>query len=178
MSLDGLTYKQRLFVEAYLGPSNGNASDAARRAGYKNPALLGHRLVKKSAISAAISARLDSAALTTNQILAILSDQATVSVEDFGHVSEHGYTLDLDKARKRGRMHCIKKLKPVRVQVDDGEDQPAYRTEYEIELHNSQTAIELLGKYRGMWAGDLGKPEASNTEPPATDGNTGEPVDA
>jgi len=29
-----LTYKQKLFVEHYLGEANGNATDAARRAGY------------------------------------------------------------------------------------------------------------------------------------------------
>lgn len=35
MASRGLTVKQRLFVEAYVGPAKGNAADAARRAGYK-----------------------------------------------------------------------------------------------------------------------------------------------
>jgi phage terminase small subunit len=39
---DGLTYKQRLFVQAYLGEAKGNATAAARIAGYAgNDATLG-----------------------------------------------------------------------------------------------------------------------------------------
>ena len=34
-----LTLKQRLFVEAYLGKAKGNASEAARLAGYKGNAV-------------------------------------------------------------------------------------------------------------------------------------------
>ncbi|MCA9644748.1 MAG: terminase small subunit [Myxococcales bacterium] len=34
MAARGLTQKQRLFVEAYVGPAKGNATEAARIAGY------------------------------------------------------------------------------------------------------------------------------------------------
>jgi phage terminase small subunit len=160
MSLDGLTFKQRLFVEAYLGESRGNATDAARVAGYRNPNQVGPRLSVKVGIQAAIDARLDSAALTTSRLLAILSDHATASIEDFGRVDESGFVLDLARAGRRGRLHCIKKLKPVKVEVDDGQTDDHGRpirktvTRYEIELHDAQAAIEKLGKYRGMWKAD------------------------
>lgn len=154
MSLDGLTFKQRLFVEAFLGPSAGNAVDAARRAGYRWPQKVAERLVGKSGIAAAISARIDSAALTTSQMLAILSDHATVSIEDFGDIDEYGFRLRLDKAKARRRAHCVKKIKPVRVRIEDdagGDGPPRYQTEYEIELYDAQAAIEKLGKFRGIW---------------------------
>src|SRR5208282_172486 len=51
-----LSYQQRMFVEFYLGESEGSAADAARRAGYRCPETLGPRLVKRSAIRAAIDA--------------------------------------------------------------------------------------------------------------------------
>ena len=52
-----LTYKQRLFVSAYLGEANGNATEAARIAGYADPGIRGHELVKNSKIRAAIDAK-------------------------------------------------------------------------------------------------------------------------
>lgn len=153
MFLDGLTTKQRLFVLAYLGESKGNATDAARRAGYKVPEDSGRRLVRKSPIIAAIQAHLDSAALTTNQILGLLVGHATAEVDDFGHLDASGFRLDLAKARRRGRLHCVRKIRPVRVRVEDGDDggRPRFRTEYELELYDAQKALELLGKFRGLF---------------------------
>lgn len=155
MSLDGLSYRRRLFVEAYLGEANGNATEAARRAGYLNPEVLGPRLVRQSSIRAAISARLDSAALPANRVLAILSDHATFSPEDFAEIDENGIRLDFSKAKKRGRLHCIKKLKAVRIRVEgynpDADAPVEYRTDYEIEFYDAQAALEKLGKYHGLW---------------------------
>jgi hypothetical protein len=51
-----LSYRQRLFVEFYLGESSESAADAARRAGYQSPEKLGPRLVEESGVRAAITA--------------------------------------------------------------------------------------------------------------------------
>lgn len=145
-----LTYKQRLFVEAYLGPSNGNATDAARRAGYANPEI-GRQLLRKIAIRAAIDARLDEAALKTSEILARLSDMATVDVADFIRISDDGRTfaIDLARAKRRGKTHLVKKLKM-------GEHGP------EIQFHDAQAALEKLGRYRGIWQqNEDGNPEVA-----------------
>ena len=155
MSLDGLSYKQRLFVEAYLGPSNGNATDAARRAGYRWPDKVAERLVGKSGIRAAIAARLTAAAIPANHVLAIISDHATASPEDFGDVDENGFRLRLDKAKRRKKLHCIKKLKPVRIRLDDDnadpDSPPQFRTDYEIEFYDAQSALDKIGKFYGLW---------------------------
>lgn len=55
-----LTEKERRFVEAYMGKAIGNASEAARLAGYSSPGELGHRLLKKVEIQAAIDKRQES----------------------------------------------------------------------------------------------------------------------
>lgn len=56
-----LTLKQELFVSAYLGASMGNATDAARRAGYKGNAnqlaSVGTENLRKPAIATAIQAQ-------------------------------------------------------------------------------------------------------------------------
>ena len=41
-----LTVKQHAFVSAYLGEANGNATEAARIAGYKQPMQQGNRLLR------------------------------------------------------------------------------------------------------------------------------------
>lgn len=133
-----LTYKQQLFVSFYLGEAEGNASEAARMAGYALPDKSGSRLVGKSRIRAAIDAKLDEVALTSNEILARLSGHATADIGDFLKFSGGSYILDLDKARKRGKLHLIKKLRPTKFGTA-------------IELHDSQAALVHLGKYRGLF---------------------------
>jgi phage terminase small subunit len=150
---DKLKYKERLFVSYYLGEANGNASEAARLAGYSSPPVLGHRLLKKVHIRAAIEARLAGPALTADEVLARLSDQAAADVGDFLTFSRPEgrgegdkaapvrVRLDLDKARRNGKLPLVKKLK---------------RGKYglEIELYDAQAALVQLGKYHGLFRDD------------------------
>ena len=129
-----------MFVSYYLGVSAGNATDAARRAGYSHPDVLGPRLVKKSSVSAAINARLDQVALTADQILARLSEVATGGVSDFLEVTESGYPrFDFARAKKRGKMKLLRKFKQTETGV-------------EIEAHDPIKALDMLGKFRRLWS--------------------------
>jgi phage terminase small subunit len=144
-----LTYKQRLFVHYYLGESKGNATDAARRAGYRRPNEAGPRLAVKGGIRARIDAQLAGPALAANEVLARLSEQASSSIEPFLRIDSRGRaTLDLAKARKLNKLHLIKKLKRGKFGL-------------EIELYDAQKALELLGKYHRLFAEklDLGGPD-------------------
>jgi phage terminase small subunit len=150
---DKLNYKERLFVSYFLGESNGNATDAARRAGYVHPNKIGPRLAVKVGIRAAIEARLAGPALTADEVLARLSDQAAADVGDFLTFSRPEgrgkgdkaapvrVRLDLDKARRNGKLPLVKKLK---------------RGKYglEIELYDAQAALVQLGKYHGLFRDD------------------------
>lgn len=128
-----------MFLEYYLGESNGNATDAARRAGYAEPDVQGPRLLGNVGIETAINARLDEAALKTNEILARLADQATASIDEFLTIGKDGdYRLDLKKARERGKLHLVKSLKPNKYGIG-------------IELHDAQAALVHLGKYRKLF---------------------------
>lgn len=55
MAKGKLTAKQQVFVDCYAG----NASEAARQAGYKNPGLAGYENMKKHVIQKAIACRND-----------------------------------------------------------------------------------------------------------------------
>ena len=85
-----LTYQQRMFVEFYLGESQGSAADAARRAGYRWPETLGPRLAKTSEARAAIDARVDTAAIAANEVLARIADVATSDLLNFIEVDSDG----------------------------------------------------------------------------------------
>jgi phage terminase small subunit len=135
-----LTDRQRLFVAAYLGPAKGNASEAARIAGYSHPAQVGSRLVHKSAVSEQIKAGLTEVALTSSQILANLSEIADGSLDDYLKVTTRGkVTLDLAKAKKAEKLRLIRKIKIDR------------NGEVQIELHDPIRALDLLGKYRNLF---------------------------
>lgn len=49
-----MTPQRVAFVAAYIGEARGNASEAARIAGYKHPGQEGHRLLKNDEIASAI----------------------------------------------------------------------------------------------------------------------------
>jgi hypothetical protein len=137
-SVAGLTYRQRLFVCAYLGTAAGNATEAARAAGYAQPHSQGPRLLANVGIRAAIAAKLAGAALAAEEVLARLSDMASADLADFLAISPKGHRVDLAKARRAGKTHLIKKLSPTRYGLA-------------IELHDARGALELLGKYHGLF---------------------------
>ncbi|MBV8310698.1 MAG: terminase small subunit, partial [Planctomycetaceae bacterium] len=107
-----LNYRQRLFVEHYLGESSGSAVDAARRAGYRWPETQGPRLVKTSEVRAAIDARVETAAIPANEVLARIADVATSDLLNFIEVDNYGgFKVDLKLVKRLGLGHLIKRLR-------------------------------------------------------------------
>ena len=134
-----LTYKQQLFIEHYLTCMN--ATEAARRAGYsaKTAASIGSENLRKPEIASAISERLKEAAMSADEVLRRLADQARATMEDFISEGPLGPDVDLEKAREAGKLHLLKKFK---VDKDGG---------VAIELHDPQTALVHLGRYHGLF---------------------------
>lgn len=81
-----LTLKQEKFVAAYLGAANGNATEAARMAGYKQPAVYGQQLLRKTYISARIKAQVAEYAGTSKEVLDELASVAFAPWIDFVEV--------------------------------------------------------------------------------------------
>lgn len=150
-----LTTKQQAFVAHYL--ICWNASEAARRAGYTGQAnVVGPRLLANVSIQAAIQERLTELHASADEVLTRITDQARASLEDFVDVAApstdlsgaddvqdakaiaSGWRLNLVKAQQLGKLHLLKKLK-------SGQWGP------EIELHDAQAALTLLGKHHGLF---------------------------
>lgn len=88
---EGLTGRQRVFVEAYLDCLN--ATEAARRAGYAEPNKQGPRLLVNVGIRAALDAGLRERTLPKDEVLARLTAHARGDMADFLRVDEEEVTL-------------------------------------------------------------------------------------
>lgn len=160
-ALERLPAKRRAFVLAYLDCLN--KTEAASRAGYSKPGQEGHRLLKIAEVAEAARLGFERMAMPKEEVIARISTIASASLEDFMTLeaapsgddskfpnygqpqSPEGdeapatphpghWRLDLAKAKRRGVLGALKKLKW-------GEHGP------EIELYSALEAQQLLGKY-------------------------------
>lgn len=142
-----LSYKRRAFVEAYL--QTWNQTEAARIAGYKNPEVMGCRLMKVKGVADAVERRLSEAAMSADEVLARLSQQASADISDF--LTESG-GIDWQKVKEKGFL--IKAILHRKGQQS------------KIELYDAQSALALMGKHHKLFterhehSGPGGKPIA------------------
>ena len=139
----GLTNRNELFISHYL--RTWNATQAAIEAGYSPKTAYSHgqRLLKNVEIAAAIRERIDSAAMSADEVLARLAEHGRADMDD---IIDSDGELDLEKARAAGATRLIKKLivsERTIYQKDGGE---IYTKRTTVELHDSQAALALLGK--------------------------------
>ena len=136
-----LTKKQRVFIEEYL--QCWNAAEAARRAGYseRTARTQGSKLLTKVDIVEAIQKRIEEKAMSADEVLVRLADQARVSLDDFVTIYGTGkseWNLDLPKIIREGNSHLIKSLTPTQYGL-------------KVELHDKQKALELLGRHHKLF---------------------------
>lgn len=135
MSERRLTNRMRAFVEAYL--QCWNASEAARRAGYRTrPNVAGPRLLVNDSIQTLIEERLAEASLQTDEILARLSEQARA--EYAAYLGADG-KFDLARMLADGKGRLIKRLQVRK----DGR--------LCIEFHDAQAALIQLARHYGLF---------------------------
>lgn len=144
-----MTSKERRFVNYYLGKAKGNGTLAARLAGYDHPRQLAVRLLSKVNIREAIESTLVLEAMDAAEVLSRLADRARSGAGDFLRFDPDAGpdkmpALDLRKAKRRGQLGNIKKLKTSRAAGDDPLEV------VEVEIHDSLPALALLAKYHGL----------------------------
>jgi phage terminase small subunit len=136
---EGLTDKQRLFVEHYLSCLNG--AEAARRAGYAASGARqeAYRLLTNADIRAELNVRMAESVMPASEVLSRLSEQAAGTMADFLSIKGRGTTLDLAKAAKADRLHLIKKYSKTKQGVS-------------IELYDAHAALTTLGKHHKLFS--------------------------
>lgn len=148
-----LTVKEELFVET-LPVVGWNATEAARRAGYGGNdvtlAAIGSENLRKPHILSRVRARVEGAAASADEVLALLASHLSCDVADFRDCwNDHG-ELDLEKAQQKGISRNIKKLiyTPVSVPLPDGSY--TIKNRVTLEMQDSQGAAAQLAKILGL----------------------------
>jgi len=164
-----LSAKQQAFVEHYL--VTWNASEAARRAGYKTkPNVQGARMLANASISAAVQARLAELKMSADEVLTRLSAQARGSLEDFLRIERvlyHPRQAVLDPTEDNPKaVRWVEDPIPVErllvtLDLEQARDRKKLALlkklkwnqwgEPEIEIYDSQAALALLGRYHGLF---------------------------
>jgi hypothetical protein len=137
-----LTVKQRDFIRYYLGRANGNATVAARLAGYGSPKERGCELTHNPTVAAEIKRVLDERAMPANDVLARLADQARGPSIYLRAAGERVY-IDAEGMLEDGMGHLIKGVKET-VTKDGDRIQT-------IEFADSQAALVHLGRHHKLF---------------------------
>ncbi len=144
-----LKAKMRVFALEYIACWNG--AEAARRAGYRDYYNTASRLLRKPEVFAFIEEALKSRQMASTEVLARLTDQARGSLKPFVRVTDDGH-IEFDFSSKEAidNLHLVKKIhtKRRRLLVGKGANAIPWEHEWvEVELHDSQAALSLIGKY-------------------------------
>lgn len=140
--------RQEAFVENIVA-NGGNATDAARKAGVTGtPGSLyvkAHRMLRNVKVQEEIQERtrerLKGVKATADEVVFLLADHLRADLGELEDCFQSG-KFDLKLAKKRDLSRLLRKLK-VR-------EQPSGEIVTEIELHDSQNAARILGKYMGL----------------------------
>lgn len=141
---DGLTIKQRLFLDHYIVCMNG--TEAARRAGYEGDtatlANMASQNLRNQYILRALETRLNTFAMSPAEVLTRLTD---IARGDVGDALNSSGAVDPTEARNRGKSHLIKRIKTKTITTDDNDIH-----ETEIEMYDAQSALTTLLKFHGL----------------------------
>lgn len=147
-----LTHKQKVFVEEYL--RCWNASEAARRAGYKAKAdVQGAQNLVKPSIRAVIDARLEELGMGAQEVLARLAVHAKGDLRPFLRTYPDGTVeFDLSSQAAQDNLALIKELRQKRRVIPRGRgEDPIVEIETHLSIHDPQAALQMLGRYHKLF---------------------------
>lgn len=133
------TLKQQKFTEEVL--KDGNATRAARAAGYKHPNVQGAQNLVKPSIQQRIQARLEDAKVQTNEVIGTLASHMRADIAEILPDNEV-----LKRAKRAGLSHLIKKMKTTERFTKDGER----IVTHEFEMYSAQEAAKQLCAVFGL----------------------------
>ena len=142
-----LTGRQRAFIDAWFGEAKFNATEAARIAGYdadrRTLRSIGSQNLAKLNIQAEIARRWAAHGMTAEEVISRLADQARGNIGEFlvyqapVEGEGGGWRIDLERVQKDG--HLVKSIQWTRHGP-------------KVELYDSQSALQLIGKHLGLFA--------------------------
>lgn len=164
---DGLTLRQRAFVDAYLGVAAFSPATAAEIAGYSSASrnalrVAGHRLLMNVNVQRAIRARLMCFSLTRDAVLERIASLASASLADMFEVSagldgEPEFRVDLAAAARVGALGLIR-------DYTETEDHEGNITRH-VKLHDPFRYLMILARHVGLIGSSRAKAANLANEP-------------
>lgn len=159
-----LTDREEAFCQEYVICLNKTL--AAINAGYskRSAGQIGHENMKKHEIRERIEALLADKVMSRDEVLARLAEQARASLYPFVRIDKDGFVyFNFSDPEALKHLHLIKKIKTKRERFVRGRGKAAEDWEgewVEVELHDPQKALELVGKHHSLFIDrdDKGKP--------------------
>ena len=154
-----LTNLQQEFINQYFICAR-NATEAVIQAGYKikepetakgraTAAAIGYENLRKPHIREQIEARLESHAMSANEVIARLSDFAR---GDLTQVLDDAGEPSLEKAKAYGMTHLIKEWEVETTTFIDGKKETETITiKHKVKIHDALSALVHLGRYHKLF---------------------------
>jgi hypothetical protein len=133
----GMTDRQKRFILEFVGRANGNATAAARLAGFKDAHNEAWRLKKRPDVAAVIAGILSERAMESVEVLARLADQARGAG---AYIRSEGgtVTVDVESLLRDGLGHLIKQTRKTKFGT-------------EVEFYDSQAALVQIGRHHKLF---------------------------
>lgn len=150
-----LTDREEAFCREYV--IDWNKTRAAKDVGYsKNTAKsIGYENLTKPHIQARIQELLKEKVMDRDEVLARLADHARATHYPFIRIDADGFIyFDFSDDEAKKHLHLIKKIKTKRNRQIFGKGDLAQEWEgewVEVELHDPQRALELIGKHHNLF---------------------------
>lgn len=157
-SMQNISYKHKAFIDEYFR-CNMNATEAYFNVysskNRNNARTSAATLLAKPNIQEEINRRLTEKAMGSDEVLARLSAMARASLLPFIKITDEGFVyFDFSHPDAKEYLFLIKKIKTKRTRrlEGKGESSEVWEDEWvEVELHDSQSALEKIGKYHKMF---------------------------
>lgn len=134
-----LTVKHQLFVDSFMGEAKGNATQAARLAGYSDPNAASGHVLKVPAVRAAIDEIMASRVMSRDEVLDRLTAIARADLTGFfsKDPTTGKMVVDVDKAFASGDFALVE-------EVGWTEHGP------KVKLPSKLEALKILGRFHGL----------------------------
>lgn len=136
---------------------------------YSTARVKAHYMVARPAVRARIEEYLSQMAMGRTEVLARLGDMARATHFPFVRIADDGFVyFDFSHPDAKSHMHLIKKIKTKRERriERNGGDAEMWEGEWvEVELHDPQRALELIGKYYRMFTDKREEEGAGEAQP-------------
>jgi len=133
------TLKQQKFVEEVL--KDGNATRAARAAGYKHPNVQGAQNLVKLSVQERIQSRIEDSKVQTNEVIGTLVSHMRGDLAEI--LPDNDFLI---KAKAVGLSHLVKKVKTTERYTKEGER----IVTHEFEMYSAQEAAKQLCAVFGL----------------------------